>query len=407
MKILQVNCVYESGSTGKLVKYLHEGLQARGHDSIVCYGRGSVSADPKTIKVCGETYAKANHLISRVSGIMYGGCGASTERVMSLIRKERPDVVHLQCINGYFVNIYKLVEWLRANHINTVLTLHAEFMYTGGCSHAYDCSHWEEEEGCGDCPIWKIATQSWFGDRTAGMWSRMRSAFKGFDDRLIVCSVSPWLMDRAERSVILRDKQHRVVLNGIDTKIFLPRETKELREQMRLGDKKILFYATPHFSQEKGHVKGGWYVTELARRLSSSDKDTVILIAGPYEKTREFPANMIFLGKVEDQELLAKYYSMADVTLMTSRRETFSLVTAESLCCGTPVVGFKAGGPESVALKDHSRFVEFGDVDALIQAVNELLQMDPDTSAISREAAIYSKERMIDEYIDIYKSMER
>ncbi len=34
------------------------------------------------------------------------------------------------------------------------------------------------------------------------------------------------------------------------------------------------------------------------------------------------------------------------------------MVTAESLCCGTPVVGFTAGGPESIAIDAFSNFVE-------------------------------------------------
>lgn len=71
------------------------------------------------------------------------------------------------------------------------------------------------------------------------------------------------------------------------------------------------------------------------------------------------------LGKITDQELLAKYYSMADVTLLTSKKETFSMVTAESLCCGTPVVGFKAGAPEQIAIKEFSEFVEYGDLNSL------------------------------------------
>ena len=37
-------------------------------------------------------------------------------------------------------------------------------------------------------------------------------------------------------------------------------------------------------------------------------------------------------------------YSAVDLTLITSQRETFSMPVAESLCCGTPVVGFDTGG---------------------------------------------------------------
>lgn len=41
------------------------------------------------------------------------------------------------------------------------------------------------------------------------------------------------------------------------------------------------------------------------------------------------------------------------------------MVTAESLCCGTPVVGFKAGAPEQIAIKEFSEFVEYGDLNSL------------------------------------------
>lgn len=38
------------------------------------------------------------------------------------------------------------------------------------------------------------------------------------------------------------------------------------------------------------------------------------------------------------------YYSAADVCLITSRYESFSLAAAEALACGTPVVATRAGG---------------------------------------------------------------
>ena len=95
MKVLQINCVYKTGSTGKIVYDIHTGLQKRGIDSAVCYGRGARVREPRVYKTCSELYAKANNLLSRVTGLMYGGCFFSTRQLLSVIRRERPDVVHL------------------------------------------------------------------------------------------------------------------------------------------------------------------------------------------------------------------------------------------------------------------------------------------------------------------------
>ena len=74
MKILQINCVYGYGSTGKIVYDIHHGLQEGGIDSAVCYGRREKVNEPNVYKVCGEFYSKLNNAFSRVTGIMYGGC---------------------------------------------------------------------------------------------------------------------------------------------------------------------------------------------------------------------------------------------------------------------------------------------------------------------------------------------
>lgn len=150
MKVLQVNCVYKNGSTGKITYDIHRELQTRGIESVVCYGRGEKTDEPGIYKTCGEFYSKINNLFSRFTGVMYGGCFFSTNKLISVIEKERPDIVHLHCINGYFVNIYRLVKWLKKKKIKTVLTLHAEFMHTANCGYALDCDRWKN--GCGNCP---------------------------------------------------------------------------------------------------------------------------------------------------------------------------------------------------------------------------------------------------------------
>ena len=82
------------------------------------------------------------------------------------------------------------------------------------------------------------------------------------------------------------------------------------------------------------------------------------------------------------------------------------MVTVESLCCGTPVAGFQAGGPESIALSEYSCFVEYGNIDALVEAVREMLKRERDKAGISKIAhARYSKEKMTERYLEVYNRL--
>lgn len=398
MKVLQVNCVYKKGSTGKITYDLHKGLLEAGIESVVCYGRGELVKEPGVYKTCPEWYSKLNNAWSRVTGIMYGGCFFSTNRLISIIKEEKPDIVHLQCINGYFVNIYRLVNWLKKNHIKTVLTLHAEFMYTANCGHALECDKWQT--GCGGCPRRKSETKSILIDGTAKSWKRMKEAFDGFDE-LVVTSVSPWLMERAKQSPILENKNHVVVLNGLDTDIFHPYEVDELRRELEINDKKVVFHATAFFSTQKGHFKGGWYVCELARRMP----DVQFIVAGTYEDGAMVPENVKLLGRLADQKELAMFYSLADVTVIASKKETFSMIVAESLCCGTPVIGFRAGGPEQIAIPEFSAFCQYGDLTELQSLVDQsFLEKNKNISAQANER--YSNQKMIQSFIPMYFSFD-
>lgn len=406
MKILQVNVVYNTGSTGKIVYDIHTELEEQNISSVVCYGRGKKVHENNIHKVCNELYSDINHFWANLSGVLYGGCLLSTQKLISIIKKEKPDIVHLHCLNGFFVNIYSLVTWLKKNHIKTVLTLHAEFMYTGGCSHAVDCRQWETDEGCGQlkCPRYRSDMKVWYFDRSRTMWRRMKRVFEGFDEELVISSVSPWLMERAERSPILQGKKHRVVLNGLDDAVFHYYDARSLREKHGFKGEKLLFHATPYFSAQPDHIKGGYYILELAKRLRG--QDIQLIVAGAHADDLEVPDNVVLLGRVSDQNLLAQYYSMADLTLLTSRKETFSMVTAESLCCGTPVVGFQAGAPEQIAIPEYSRFVKHGDLDALEGCVRDMLERPCDKVEMSTQAlAKYGKGTMCEEYIKIYQGL--
>lgn len=391
MKVIQINCVYGRGSTGTLVRDIHRALLERGGGSLVIYGRGAVSDDPGTVHIGGELYGKLNSARARLGGLMYGGCEAATGIMIRRIRAERPDVVHLHCINGNFVNIYRMVSFLKKENIPTVLTLHAEFMYTANCSHAYDCDKWQS--GCGNCPSLRRQTHSWLVDRTASSWRKLAAAFDGFKDLTIV-SVSPWQENRAKLAPFFSGARFRTIMNGVDVSVFHPSETRKAS----CDEVRRVLYVTPHFDRTPGHVKGGEFLYPLAERLGSR---AVIAAAGVGD-WGEPPANVKVIGPVWDRRKLAELYSSADVTLLTSRRETFSMVTAESLCCGTPVVGFRAGGPESIAIPAYSAFCSPGDVDELADAVMGIPLNDPEIIAEAAENK-FNENNAVREYLDEYE----
>ena len=273
-------------------------------------------------------------------------------------------------------------------------------MHTANCSHAFECEKWKT--GCGNCPRLKQETKSIFLDSTHRSWHKMKRAFAGFED-LTVISVSPWLMERAKQSPILKDFDHITILNGLDTEVFHPIESN-IKAELGIENKKMIFHATPKFDNDPNNIKGGYYLIKLAQMM----KDVIFVVAGTYPENLNLPDNMILLGKISNQKKLAEYYSAADLTVLTSKRETFSMVVAESLSCGTPVVGFKAGAPEVISISEYSKFVEYGNVDSLYAAATEMLNSKPNKSQIANSAAQkYSRKLMAQQYIDVYKSRSK
>jgi glycosyltransferase involved in cell wall biosynthesis len=398
MKIIQINAVYPTGSTGQIVRDIHRQLLANGHESVVCFGRGKPLNEPYVYKLAPEFIMKIQSLQSKFTGYAYGGCAISTRNLINIIKKECPTIVHLHCLNAYSVNIYKLLRFLKANNLPTVLTLHAEFMYTAGCGHALACDKWKT--GCGHC------SQAGFGrpsskvfDRSAEEWKLMAEAFAGFNN-LIIAPVSGWLGARAQQSPFLKAKSFVIVTNGLDTvNTFKPTNYNEFTKKYSLANEKIILHVTPNFLAP---IKGGAYVIKIAQRLMNND--VKIIIVGYNGDRKILPSNVIPVAHTENQAELAAYYSLADLTLLTSKKETFSMICAESLACGTPVVGFEAGAPETISLKKYSEFVKQGDVNALEAAVRTWLDKKQEYGdEISIEASkVYSKALMYEKYAKLY-----
>lgn len=399
MKILQINTVYKLGSTGKIVYEIHNQLKRAGQESFIIYGRGKTYYEDNVFKTSLETEGKIQALYARISGDFYGGAYYSTYKLIKKIKTISPDIVHIHLMNGNYVNNYKLLMFLAKNNYKTIITLHAEINYTGICEHAFDCERWKT--GCGKCPQVFKKYQSLFFDRTAIEWKRKAKAYAKFKSLTLV-SVSEWLQNRAKQSPMFKNRNFYVVGNGLDTAIYHPVEINDLKEKLELANEKIILHVTPSF---RSPVKGGKHVIEIAKRLLN--ENVKIIIVGYDGYNGQLPSNIITIGHTQSKQELAQYYSLANITLMTSKLETFSMVCVESLSCGTPVIGYKAGAPEQISIPEYSEFVENGNIEELEIVVRKWLYKDVDSqSLIEKVNNKYSTESMFTEYMSIYEELK-
>lgn len=400
MIVMQINVYYKEGSTGSIVYLLHDYLNQHKIESYVVYGNGAKTKQNNIYKVSNKITRYINTVYTYLSGYMYKGSLLSTLRTIYIIKKVKPNIVHVHCVNGHMTNIYILLGYLKRNNIKTIVTQHAEFFYTGSYTHVPEAStQWlngSREKLIGA----KKLTNSWFFNKTYQSITKMKSIFRDFENLTIV-SVSPWLTNRSMKSYVMQNKQHLTILNGIDTNnIFYPRVDDELREKLGIVDRKIILHVTSGFDNP---IKGSIYMIKIAERLKG--EDIVFLFIGVETPTISLPNNCINLGVIKNANELAKYYSISDLCVITSKVETFSLVVAESLSCGTPVVGFKSGGPESIAIAEFSSFVEFGDIDGLVNEIQHWTKYKNNNRGyISKKAhELYSSEIMAHNYFQLYE----
>ena len=337
-------------------------------------------------------------MLTRITG--FTGCFSpfSTFRLIRFIKKFKPDVVHIHELHAYFVNIKPLINHLKKNKIKTVITLHCEFTYTGKCGHSVECEKWQTE--CGNCPHLQEYPSTLFFDQTKFMFHQKRELFEDFENLTIV-TPSKWLAERAKQS-FLKNKDVRVIHNGIDTDVFSPKNTSALRTMHNItDDEKIVLAVAPNLMSGN---KGGKYVLELADRMKEQTVRFVLI--GVDEEMTSENNNVIILHRIYDKELLAQYYSLADVFVICSERENFPTTCIESQCCGTPVCGFDVGGVKETILNDYA-LCDYGDIDGLMHNVAKILESHNSsgkTSIAGKAAFYFGKNNMFRQTFDLYTS---
>ena len=186
-------------------------------------------------------------------------------------------------------------------------------------------------------------------------------------DRVIPVS---HLLQKAIEQYGLRAR-FEVIPNVVDTTVFFPATSPRDRNSHH---KRILFVG------QMEPVKGLPYLLQaLSRHRKRNDFRLDIVGHGGSRMSYEQLAADLKLGDVvafhghATRQEVADLMRRADLFVLPSLAETFSVPVAEALASGVPVLSTRCGGPEEFLVDETGMLVPSGDVDALLKGLDRML----------------------------------
>lgn len=402
MKILQINTVIKGSSVGRIMADLYQVIRAEGHEARVAVGREPMLEGYEGILIGN----KKDFYMHVAKNFLLGEAGFASEEVtarfLRYIDEEKPDIIHLHNIHGFYLQVEQLFDYLKKKKIPVVWTLHDCWSYTGHCAY-YDyaaCEKWKT--GCHTCMQHaKVYPYSIFRDNTISSYKRKRKAFCGVENLTIV-TPSKWLAEQVGQS-FLKEYPVKVIPNGINLSVFTPKEEKtetEIETPVILGVANI-------WELRKGLV----YFEKLAEDLAGTCQVELIGVSKKQKKElkKKHGTKMILRGKTADTEELVEEYKKAAVFVNATLEDNFPTTNLEALACGTPVVTYATGGSGEAVTKESGLVVQRANYDKLLQGVKEVLEnKDPNRFSVSqcrKRAEDFDQHVRYREYLQLYEEI--
>ena len=249
------------------------------------------------------------------------------------------DIAHLHWIS--FFADYPSFFGSIPSSVPLVWTLHDMNAFTGGCHYTNGCTGFKF--GCGGCPQ---ITNSGPQDVSYWTFKTKRNSLK--KKNIHVVTPSDWMRQQAMSSNIWpAQTTFQTIRYGLDLKLFFPRNKKESRQKLGVDSDAVLiaFGAEDVNNKRKGFQH---LLPALANLKTQNKVECLVFGSGEIEPAANVPRihQMGYVDSVERQSLV---YSAADIVVVPSREDNQPQVGLEAMACGTPVVGFDAGGiPEYV-----------------------------------------------------------
>jgi N-acetyl-alpha-D-glucosaminyl L-malate synthase BshA len=209
--------------------------------------------------------------------------------------------------------------------------------------------------------------------------------------------------------LIKPDKPIKAVYNFIDERVYQKTDSDYLKEEYGIRPEEKVIIHVSNFR----NVKRVPDVIKAFAKIAKEIPAKLLLVGDGPEMTvicqlvndLKLKGNVLFLGK---QDNLEELYSISDLMLLLSEKESFGLVALEAMACGVPCIGTNVGGiPEVIDDGETGYVCGVGDIDEISQkAINLLkdanLHRKFSAQSISLAKEVFGAERIVFQYEEFY-----
>jgi glycosyltransferase involved in cell wall biosynthesis len=304
---------------------------------------------------------------------------------------QNADVIYIHWISGCLS--YK--NWLQLANMGKPIFvfMHDMWPFTGGCNHSMGCMNYMSN--CKDCGM--------FRKNNSSVSYQLQIKRKIYShSNIFFISPSKWMMTVAQKSVTMHNKVVFNIPNIVDETIFKPTDKITARMKLNLPkEKKIIIFGC---QAGQNNPFKGWIYLEKAINMLKRNDILVVIYGSDYNRETEekvkYPIR--FLGKIEDENLLALICNSADIFVTPSLCENYSLTILENLLCGIPVVGFDTTGiPEMVKTGETGYLAKYKDAEDLARGMEILLS----NKQIVNFRDNYSSKSIVEKHIKLIKDI--
>lgn len=320
----------------------------------------------------------------------YGGVS-----VNQLIEKFNPDVVNLHWINNGFINLGSLA----SSKVKIVYTLRDFWPVTGGCHYPLACNKFLSL--CDNCPQYGRPILNYM-DWVPKNHNEKMQVLSGHGNVTLVAMNRQLLLELRD-SVGFGKCNIEYIPNGIPSDRF-KRHIKCLsREKLRIqnNSKPILLIGANKL--DSAYKAQGSFINYVIQERLHEKYLFLILGSGHIPSLDIYKKNFIFIKDVVRPEDLSFVYSAADIYIHTAKQEMFGKMVAESISCGTPVVGFRQYGlSDLVKTPRQGALVDVGDYSSMFEAIDLILLSSDKEIVLPSEFDISN---VATKYIELYKKL--